>query len=513
MDLRKMKALLMAIVMVGAATVVTTSGALAQERVLRVRIGSDITAMDPARLFNIENQTMCNQIYNGLTKYDYGKTNQLIPDLAERWESSPDGKVYTFYLRKGVKWHKGYGELTAEDVKFSYERVLDPTTASRYRGEFKLVEKIEAVDQHSVRITLKQKYPGFLNKVAAYNQGFVISKKAMEKLTEKYATEPIGTGPFRFESWSPKNQVVLVANQEYFEGPPQVDKIVFKLIFEETTAEIALQKGEIDIFYAMQNPEVIKRLEKTESIRVYRQTMDHTANLVLNPKYPPLANPKVRRAVAHSLNLKALREVFFQGLKNPPNWVLTTNFEESAKDLTEWEYDPQKAKELLKEAGYPNGFPVTFTTLALQPADKIAVILTDDMRKVGLDAKVQVLERAAYLAARTAGTPQMVLTGVTGPPDPDQPLWNLLHSSSFPPGMNTAHYRAIDELLEAAQVELDRQKQLELYRNIQEKIREDVPVIPLYNDVVFAAAGDRVKGFVPDPQFTMFLYPVWLEKK
>jgi peptide/nickel transport system substrate-binding protein len=513
MDHRRVKAGLLALVLVGAATFVANSGVMAQERVLRVRIGSDITGMDPARLFNIENQTMCNQIYNGLTKYDYGKTNQLLPDLAERWDLSPDGRVYTFHLRKGVQWHKGYGELTAEDVKFSYERVLDPNTASKYRGEFKLVEKIEALDRYTVRITLKQKYPGFLNKVAAYNQGFVISKNALQKLAERYATEPIGTGPFIFESWSPKNQVVLAANKEYFEGPPKVDKIIFKLIYEETTAEIALQKGEIDIFYALQNPEVIKRLEKAPGIRVYRETMNHTVNLVMNPNHPPLADPKVRRAVAHSLNLRALREVFFQGLKNPPNWVLSTNFAESATDLTEWEHDPQKAKELLKEAGYPNGFPVILTTLALQPYDKIAVVLTDDMRKVGIDAKVQVLERAAYGAARSAGTPLMVVTGVTGPPDPDQPLWHLLHSSSFPPGMNTAHYSAIDELLEAAQVELDRQKQLQLYRKIQEKIREDVPVIPLYNDVVFAAAGDHVKGFVPDPQVTMFLYPVGLEKK
>src|SRR5262249_16302010 len=159
----------------GTVTFVTTSDVLAQERVLRVRIASDIVGMDPARLFGIENQTMCNQIYNGLTKYDYGRTNQLIPDLAERWDLSPHGKVYTFFLRKGIKWHKGYGELTADDVKFSYERVLDPHTASKYRGEFRLVEKFEAVDAYTVRITLKQKYAGFLHKVAAYNQGFVVS--------------------------------------------------------------------------------------------------------------------------------------------------------------------------------------------------------------------------------------------------------------------------------------------------------------------------------------------------
>lgn len=484
----------------------------AQERVLRVRIGSDMTGLDPARLFNIENQTLTNHIYNGLVRYEYERGGAIAPDLAERWELSPDGKTYTFHLRKGVKWHKGYGELTAEDVKYSYERVLDPKTASRYKGEFKLVEAIEVVSPHVVRIRLRAKYPGFLNKVAAYNQGFIVSRKAMEKLGEQYATNPVGTGPFVFESWSPKNQVVLVANKDFFGGAAKIDRIIFRVIQEETTAEIALQRGEIDIFYALQNPEVIGRLSKASGIKVHRRTANHTINLVLNSSFEPFSKPLVRRAVAHALNLKALREAFFGGLKDQPNWVLTSSFEEGARDLTEWPYDPERAKALLKEAGFPSGFKFTFTTLALQPYDKIAVVLADDLRKAGIDVSVQVLERAAYLAARSAGTPHAVITGVTGPADPDQPLWNLLHSSSFPPGLNTARYSGVDNVLEAAQIELDRAKRLALYRKIQEKLREDVPVIPLYNDVLFAASRDTVKGFAPDPQFTMWSYGVSLER-
>jgi peptide/nickel transport system substrate-binding protein len=491
---------------------VGVASAPAQEKVLRVRIGADMTGLDPAKLFNIENQTISNHIYNGLVRYEYEKSGAIVPDLAEKWELSADGKTYTFHLRKGVKWHKGYGELTADDVKFSYDRVLDPATASRYKGELKLVETIEVVDPHTVRIRLKSKYPGFLNKVSGYNQGFVVSRKAMEKLGDQYATNPIGTGPFVFDSWSPKNQVVLVANKEYFQGAPKLDRIVFRLIQEETTAEIALQRGEIDVFYALQNAEVIGRLAKVQGITVHRRTANHTVNMVLNATYEPLGKPQVRRAIAHALNLKAMRDVFFNGLKGQPNWVLTSSFEESVKDLTEWPYDPEKAKALLREAGYPNGFKLTVTSLTLQPYDKIAVLLADDLRKAGIDSSVQILERAAYLAARGAGTPHVVITAVTGPADPDQPLWNLLHSSSFPPGLNTARYKGIDELLEAAQVELDRPKRLALYRQIQQKLREDVPVVPLYNDILFAASRAGVKNFAPDPQFTMNAYTVTVEK-
>jgi peptide/nickel transport system substrate-binding protein len=246
-------------------------------------------------------------------------------------------------------------------------------------------------------------------------------------------------------------------------------------------------------------------------VTVHRRTADHTINMVLNETFEPFSKPLVRRAIAHALNLKALRESFFNGLKDAPHWVLTTSFAECAKDLTEYPYDPEKAKVLLKEAGYPNGFKFTFTTLGLHPYDKVAVVLADDLRKVGIDSNVQVLERAAYLAARGAGTPAAVITGVTGPADPDAPLWTLLHSASFPPGLNTAKYSGIDQLLESVQTELDRSKRQALYRRIQEKIREDVPVVPLYDDVLFAAARNTVKGFKPDPQFTIWLYWVALE--
>lgn len=495
-----------------AVVVFTATPGLAQERVLRVRLGADISGVDPAKIFSIENQTLANQVYSGLVRYAYEKDGAIVPDLAEKWDLSADGKTYTFQLRKGVKWHKGYGELTADDVKFSYDRVLDPSVNSRYKGEFKLVESVEAVGPHTVRIRLKNKYPGFLNKIAAYNQGFVISKKAMEKLGDQYATNPIGTGPFVFESWAPKNQVVLVANKEYFGGAPKLDRVILRVIPEETTAEIALQRGEIDVFYALQNAEVIGRLSKAPGVTVHRRTANHTINMVLNQTFEPFAKADVRRAMAHALNLKALRESFFNGLKDQPHWILTTSFPENAKDLTEYPYDPDRAKALLKEAGHPSGFKFTFTTLGLQPYDKIAVVLADDLRRVGIEANVQVLERAAYLAARGAGTPAAVITGVTGPADADAPLWTLLHSASFPPGLNTARYRAIDELLEGAQTELDRGKRLALYRRVQEKIREDVPVIPLYDDVLFAAARNDVKGFRPDPQFTAWFYWVSLER-
>ena len=254
----------------------------AQETVACVRIGSDFTGADPATIFNIENQTIANHLYSGLVRYEYEKKGDIVADLAEKWEVSPDGKTYTFTLRKGVKWHKGHGELTSDDVKFSFDRVLDAKTASRYKGEFALLEAVEAPFPHVVKLHLRSRAPGFLHKLTAFNQGWIVSRKAMEKLGDQHATAPIGTGPFVFESWQPKNQVVLIANKDFYRGAPRIDRAIFRVIQEETTAEIALQRGEIDIFYALQNAEVIGRLSKAPGITVQRRTANHTINLVLN---------------------------------------------------------------------------------------------------------------------------------------------------------------------------------------------------------------------------------------
>jgi peptide/nickel transport system substrate-binding protein len=198
-----------------------TSFGHAADDMLRVRIGSDIGVLDPARIFGIENQTVAGHIYNGLVKYDQA-TNKIVPDLATEWNISKDGKTYTFKLHSGVKWHKGYGELTADDVKFSLERVLDPNTKSRYAGQLAGIAGVEAADKLTVKVKLDNPNAGLLNKLTAFNQGWIVSRKAVTEIGDKkYQMQPIGTGPFIFEKWTPGNQVVVVANKDYFGGAPK----------------------------------------------------------------------------------------------------------------------------------------------------------------------------------------------------------------------------------------------------------------------------------------------------
>ncbi len=479
--------------------------------VLRVRIGSDVGVLDPARIFGIENQTVAGHIYNGLVKYDQA-TNKIMPDLAREWTVSPDGTEYTFKLRDGVTWHKGHGELTADDVKFSLERVLDPETKSRYAGQLAGVTAVEAVDKLTVKVKLDKPNAGLLNKLTAFNQGWIVSRKAVTEIGDKnYQMQPIGTGPFMFEKWTPGNQVTVTANPDYFEGAPKIAGVAFKLIKDETAAAIALENGEIDIFFALQQPVIIDRLKNAKGVTVQDRPANHTINLVLNTSKKPLDNVKVRQAIAYGVNREGLIKGYFKGTKAMGHSVLTSSFPEYTEDLPQYPHDPEKAKALLAESGV-GAFELELVSVGLSPYDQLIIPVANDLNKIGIDTKITILERGAYLQARTKGDVMTVITGVVGPPDPDSPLVTLYATKSFPPGLNTARYDKADELLARAAGELDPAKRTGIYRQLLKQTMTDVPVLPLYADRLFIAHSDAVSGFVQNSLFTMQSYSVSLNR-
>ncbi|QIE56615.1 ABC transporter substrate-binding protein [Pikeienuella piscinae] len=475
---------------------------------LRVRIGSDISVLDPALIFQIENQTVASHVYNGLVKYDQA-TNAITPDLAAEWEVSEDGRTYTFHLKDGVAFHKGYGALKASDVKFSFDRVRDEATGSRYRGQFASIDSVEAPDDRTVVIRLKNANSGFLHKVCAFNQGWIVSEKAVTEKGEAYKLDPIGTGPFIFDSWTAGTSVRMVANPEYFEGAPQIGEVVLRLIKDETASAIALENGEIDIAFALQQPQVIDRLKAADGVTMLSREANNTVNLVLNTTIAPLDDVRVRRAIIHALNRKGLIDGFFMGTKAEAHSVLTPTFQEYSQDVPTYDYDPDKARALLKEAG-AEGFEFEIVTVALNPYDKFPVPMADDLNRVGINTKITVLERGAYVEARASGRVKSCITAVVGPPDPDSPLVTLYSTVSFPPGLNTSQYAGVDDLLAAASAEQDLEKRKALYEDVLQKTMEDVPVAPIYADRLFMAHSDKVGGLVQNSLFTVDTYSVSL---
>lgn len=476
---------------------------------LRVRLGSDISVLDPAHIFQVENQTVCGHVFNGLVKYDQ-KTNNIVPDLAVEQSISSDGKVYTFKLREGVTFHKNYGLLTSEDVKFTFNRVLDPKGGSKYTAQLAGLVKVEAPDPQTVVLTLAKPSSGFLHKLTAFNQGWIVSKKAVEEMGEKFKLNPIGTGPFSFDRWSTGAEVRLVANKDHFEGAPKFDVLQLRIIREETAAAIALERGEIDIFYALQQPEMIDRLRKAAGITVLSRDANHTINIMLNMTMKPLDDVRVRRAIIHAMNRKGLIEGYFRSTKGEAHTVLTNSFAEHTDDVPKYEYAPEKAKALLKEAGV-SSFKFEMTAPGFSPFDRIVVPLAEDLKAVGIDASIRVLERGAYTQARNSGRIQSCVTGVVGPPDPDSPLVTMFAKQSFPPGLNTSRYEGIEDLLAKASAASSSEDRTAAYKAILQKVATDVPAIPLYADRLFLAHTDKVNGLVQNSLFTVQTYPVSLK--
>jgi ABC-type transport system substrate-binding protein len=500
---------------IAAAGAAATLGALpvqraqAQTRALRVRFGSDISQLDPARIFQIENQSIAGHVYNGLVKYDQA-TNEIVNDLSTGHEVSSDGLTWTFRLRPGVKWHKGYGELTSDDVKFSLDRVLDPAAGSAYRGQLAGVREVQAPDPTTVRILLESPNAGLLHKLCAFNQGWIVSRRAVTEIGERYSMNPIGTGAFVFERWTAGNEVRLSANRDYFEGVPSVPEVVFRVIRDETAAAIALENREIDICFALQAPEVLERLRRAQGVKLLDRAANNTANLVLNTTAGPLRDVRVRRALMHAINRRALVEGFFRGTKLEATSVLTSTFQEyTAEGVPTYAYDPDRARALLREAGVSN-WRFEITTVALNPYDRFPVALVNDLQQVGIQASVRVLERAAYLQARSSGNVQSCITAVVGPPDPDSPLVTLYHTRSHPPGLNTSRYSGVDELLAEAAREQDAAERKAIYGRILARTMTDLPVVPLYADRLFAAHTDAVQGFVQNSLFTVLVHSVSL---
>lgn len=478
-------------------------------RTLRVRFGSDISQLDPARIFQIENQSIASHIYSGLVQYDQ-RTNAIVPDVVSSHEVSSDGTVWTFRLRPNVTWHKGFGAFTSDDVRFSFERVLDPATGSLYRGQLAGLREIQTPDPLTVRFVLEAANSGFLHKLCAFNQGWLVSRRAVTEIGERYSMNPIGTGPFVFDRWTTGNEVRLTANPDYFAGPSTLTDVIFRIVRDETAAAIALENRELDIFYALQSPDVIDRLRRAGGITVLDRPANNTVNLVLNTTAGPLRDLRVRRAMVHAMNRKALIDGFFRGTKFEATSVLTSTFQEFTEDgVPSYAFDPDRARALLRDANVSN-FRFEITTVGLSPFDRFPVALANDLQQVGIQATVRVLDRGAYVQARSSGNVQSCITAVVGPPDPDSPLVTLYHTRSHPPGLNTSRYDRADELLAEAARTPDLAGRRTVYARILRQTMEDLPVIPLYADRLFIAHAPTVQGFVQNSLFTVNVSPVSL---
>ena len=280
--------------------------ALAAKTVLNVGMAAiDAGRLDPHLSATTPDKALFNWMFNGLVRMKQGTMNPdaalIEGDLAESWKSSPDGKQWTFSLRKGVQCHHGYGEFTADDVVYSLARSADPKR-SAFSSDFKDFDKVEAVDKYTVRISLKNQVPSLLGLLINYQGGNMVCKKAAEEMGEKFIQKPIGTGPFMFGEYKSKESVTLVANPQYFRGKPKLEKIVYRYILSDASRDLAFTSGEIDLEYGKQDQTWVDRMKKEKDTIVDVFDPGELSVLYLNVDKPPLNDLRVRQAIAYAID-------------------------------------------------------------------------------------------------------------------------------------------------------------------------------------------------------------------
>jgi len=475
-----------------------------------VAVASTFTTTDPYDANDTLSQAMAKSFYQGLFGFD--KNMKMVPVLAESYTASKDGLVYTVKLKTGVKFHDGT-PFNAEAVKVTFDRVTNPDNKLKRYNLYKNIAKTEAVDASTVRFTLKEPFSPFINTLA-HPSGVIISPAALAKWGNKgIAQHPVGTGPFKFVEWKATDYLKVEKFDDYWrKGYPKVDTITWRPVVDNNTRAAVMQTNEAHFAFPLP-PEAADNLGKKPSLEVSSAPSIIHRYLSMNTQQKPFDNPKVREAINYAINKEALVKVAFSGYAIPAEGVLPKGVEYAAK-LGPWPYNPAKARELLKEAGYPNGFESTlWSAYNHTTAQKVIQFVQQQLAQVGIKVQVQALEAGQRVerveSAQDPATAPVRMYYVgwsssTG--EADWAMRPLLASESFPPKLfNTAYYKnaEVDSDIAKALVTTNSAEKAKLYGDAQKQIWKDAPWAFLVTEQLLSVRARNLAGFyvIPDGSF------------
>jgi ABC-type transport system substrate-binding protein len=503
------------------ATVLVTGTAVAQEAKHGGRMvltyKDDISTLDPAIGYDWQNPSMMQAIFDGLMDYRPG-TFELVPDLAESFTVSDAGRTYTFKLRHGVKFHNGR-EMTAEDVRYSFERILNPATQSPAQGYFNVIagsdefaakgghiSGIATPDPYTVSITLKQPKATFLN-VLAMHFGSVVPKEEVDKYGADFGHHPVGTGAFKLVEWTPGQRLLLQRNKDYFKPDlPHLDEVEIQVGQDPSVSLLRLKKGEVDLTGDGIPPAQFQSVMADPSLKnqVIAGKQLQTSYLALNTQIPPLDDVRVRRAINMAINKDRIVRII-NNRAVPASQPLPPRMPGYDPGYKGYGYDPDGAKKLLAEAGHPNGFTTTLYSINTDPNPRIAQAIQQDLAQIGIKAELKAL--ASSVVIQAGGTPKeapMIWSGgmawIADFPDPSGFYWTILGcGGATQGGWNWSWYcnKEIDERAakaDAMVVAGESATRIQIWRSIFLDVMKDAPWVPIFHEDFYTIHSQRLAG-------------------
>ena len=488
--------------------------------VTKIVIGTTdkIVTLDPANAYDYLSCNIIMNVFDGLVRYKIGST-ELEPGLAESWEISDDGKVYTFHLRQGIKFHDG-SELTADVVKWSIERVIklggDPSFLLS-----SVVDKVEVVDKYTVKITLKYPFSAFLS-VMAFTVAFPVSKESYPE--DNFSDVAIGTGPFKVKEFKRDEYIILEKNPDYWdpERTPKVDYVVIKFYASATALKQALEAGEIDIAFRHLNPIDIANYVKENGTNFYikEAVSPFIRYIVINTKTVP---KEVRQAIANAINRTAIIENILLGQAIPLYSMVPVGMWSHIDAFKlKWGEGPNvtKVKELMAKLGYneTNKYKLElwYTPTHYGDTEKdIATLIAEQLEDTGVfDVTIKYAEWATFVDNIGKGVMPVFLLGwYPDYVDPDDYLFPFLHSSSSNYLGSFYNNSTVDDLLVQARTKTNTTERAKLYEQVQEILAEDCPYIPLFQGKQYVVFKKTIGGVRLDPTQNFYYFTLYIKSE
>lgn len=454
--------------------------------------GADVTSLDPHQGKETPAVQVNTQIFDTLVTVD-PETNEVVPQIAESWEQTDD-QTYVFKIREGIKFHDG-SDLTAEDVKFSLDRARNSAAVS-YIVNF--IEEVTVDDDHTVTVKTTASYAPTLRNLAIPFAA-IVPKAVVEADENAFILNPVGSGPYKFVEWNQGDHVTLKAFDDYYAGKPETENLIMKVIPETSQRTIALETGEVDLAYDLAVNDIPK-VNSDDKLTVYEIPSLTCWYVSMNMNKKPFDNPKVREAMSMAIDRQTIIDTINAGSGQTADSIIAPAvfgyYSTGVK-----EYNPTKAKELLAEAGYPNGFSTTLWVNDNQSRIEMCQAMQAMLLEVGVQCNLEVLEFGSFISRTTAGDHDLAYFGwTTSSGDADYSYYSLEHSTQQGAAGNRSFLADpdVDKLIEEARSNTNEEERKELYKELAIKLDEINNNIPVYYSSINVGANKKVEGFVMD---------------